>query len=395
MLFSSLFKSAVAATLIGSSVASPAQHAHNEHKRGVVVVTHTSTVIVTAGQNQVVGGQSTTRTFSTVDTGLAAPSSLSTTISRDAPVADFSSHTFSYSSDATTTLASASTTSTKEESSVAPSSTSSTSSAALPSSTGGNNFSDGKGVTYSPYTASGQCKSSDEVKKDVSALKGFEIIRLYGVDCNQVENVLQAKADGQKVFLGVYFVDQIQDGVNQIADAIEKYSSWDDVHTVSIGNELVNGGLASVSQVGEYVQAGKSALKSRGYTGPVVSVDTFIATINNPGLCEHSDYIAVNAHAYFDQNTEAQDAGEWVLLQIQRVWTACGADKSVFITESGWPSRGDTYGKAVASKEAQKSAIESIKSTVGDSVILFNAYNDLWKADGAQNCEKYWGILSN
>lgn len=391
MLFSSLIKSAaVAAALIGSTVAQPVQHAHNQHKRGVVVVTQTETVVVTAGQNQVVGGQSTTLTFSTVDTALGAPSSLSTTVTRGAPVADASSGSFSYSADPSTTTLSSSTG--NGESSTAPSSSTS-SAASVPSSSG--SFKSGKGITYSPYTSSGQCKSLSEVQSDFENIKGYEVVRLYGVDCNQVENVLQAKADGQKVFLGIFFVDSIEAGCNQIADAVEKYASWDDVYTVSIGNELVNGGQASVSQVGQYVKAGRSALSSRGYNGPVVSVDTFIATINNPGLCEFSDYIAVNAHAYFDQNTVAEDAGEWLLLQIQRVWTACGANKNVFVTETGWPSKGDTYGKAVASKEAQTAAIDSIKSAVGDDAILFNAYNDLWKAPGAQNCEQYWGLYSN
>lgn len=395
MLFSTLFKSAVAATLIGSSIAQPVQHAHNQHKRGVVVVTQTETVVVTAGQNQVVGGQSTTLTFSTVNTDLAAPSSLSTTISRAAPVAGSSSGAFSYSADPSTSASSDDQTSTAVVSTTSSStgSSSSTSAASTPSSSG--SFSSGKGITYSPYTSSGACKSLSEVQSDFDNLKGYEVIRLYGVDCNQVENVLQAKGDNQKLFLGIYFVNDIQNGCDQIADAIEKYASWDHVYTVSIGNELVNGGEASVSQVGEYVESGRSALKSRGYSGPVVSVDTFIATINNPGLCEFSDYIAVNAHAYFDQNTVAEDAGDWLLLQIQRVWTACGANKNVFVTETGWPSKGDTYGKAVASKDAQTAAIDSIKSVVGDDAILFNAYNDLWKADGAQNCEKYWGIYSN
>lgn len=394
MLFSKLINAAaVAATLIGSTVAQPVQHAHNQHKRGVVVVTQTETVIVTAGQNQVVGGQSTTVTFSTVNTDLAAPSSESTTVTREAPVVGASSASFSYSADPTTTLASSADDETSTAVVSSTSTGSSTSAASTPSSSG--NWSSGKGITYSPYTSSGACKSLSEVKSDLETIKGYEIIRLYGVDCNQVENVLQAKADGQKLFLGIYFVDAIEAGISQIASAIESYGSWDDVYTVSIGNELVNSGEASVSQIAQYVKTGRSALTSAGYSGPVVSVDTHVATINNPGLCEISDYVAINAHAYFDYNTEASGAGDWLLLQIQRVWTACGANKSVFVTETGWPSKGDTYGKAVASKDAQTAAIDSIRSTVGDDAILFTAFNDLWKADGAQNCEKYWGLYSN
>ncbi|KAH3898997.1 related to Probable family 17 glucosidase SCW4 [Saccharomycodes ludwigii] len=251
------------------------------------------------------------------------------------------------------------------------------------------------GITYSPYNADGTCKSTSEVASDVAQLTDYPMIRLYGVDCSQVENVLQAKASGQKLFLGIYYVDDISGGVETISSAIETYGSWDDVYTVSIGNELVNGNEATVEQVGEYISTGRSALTSAGYTGPVVSVETFTAVLNNPGLCEYSDYMAVNAHAYFDYNTAAEDAGPWLMNQIERVWGACNGAKKVTITESGWPSEGQTYGKAVPSKSNQEAAISSILDTCGDDTILFTAFNDYWKADGAWGVEKYFGILSS
>lgn len=229
----------------------------------------------------------------------------------------------------------------------------------------------------------------------MAQLTDFPVIRLYGTDCNQVENVFKAKASNQKLFLGVYYVDQIQSSVDTIKSAVETYGSWDDVTTVSIGNELVNGNQATTAQVGEYIDTGRAALTAAGYSGPVVSVDTFIAVINNPDLCNYSDYMAVNAHAYFDKNTVAEDSGKWVLEQIQRVWTACDGKKDVVITESGWPSKGETYGVAVPSKENQKDAVSSITSSCGSSTFLFTAFNDYWKADGAYGVEKYWGVLSD
>ncbi|CAL9729498.1 probable family 17 glucosidase Scw4p [Monosporozyma unispora] len=252
-----------------------------------------------------------------------------------------------------------------------------------------------KGITYSPYNADGTCKSADQVASDLANMQSYPAIRLYGVDCSQVENVMKAKQPNQKLFLGIYFMDQIEQGVQTIQNAVNQYGSWNDVITVSIGNELVNSNQANPSQVGSYVAAGRSALQAAGYTGPVVSVDTFISVINNPELCQYSDYMAVNAHAYFDQNTAAQDSGKWLLQQIQRVWTACGGNKDVVITESGWPSKGETYGLAVPSKENQRAAVDSITSVCGSDTFLYNAYNDYWKADGPTGVEKYWGILSD
>lgn len=248
------------------------------------------------------------------------------------------------------------------------------------------------GVTYSPYHDNGACKNAGEVASDLAKLSGYSMIRLYGTDCNQVANVYAAKGANQKLFLGVFDMGNIASDCQAIHDGIN--GDWGCVHTVSIGNELVNSGQASPDQVGGYVNTGRSALKGLGYTGPVVSVDTFIAVINNPSLCSHSDYMAVNAHAFFDGSIAASGAGPWAVQQTQRVWTACGGAKSVLITESGWPSRGSNNGVAIASPAAQSAAIDSLKSSIGDDVILYTAFNDMWKAPGYLGVEQYWGITN-
>ncbi|SCV02430.1 LAME_0H00364g1_1 [Lachancea meyersii CBS 8951] len=385
------------AALAGVSLATPLGHEHPAHKRDVAYVTNVRTTTVFGTAPQQIGGQSTTVALdasNTVAQQAATESTSLSEISRGVAAAPTEAVSSTVSFSSSSSSSSSSTSAAASSGSSVPASSSSSSSAAATSSSSAGSAG-AKGITYSPYSSSGSCKSSSEIASDLAQLSGYDIIRLYGVDCDQVSAVLQNKASSQKLFLGIYYTNAIQDGVNTIKSAIEAHGSWDDVYAVSIGNELVNGGEATVAQVGSYVSEGRSALTSAGYSGPVVSVDTFIAVINNPGLCDHSDFMAVNAHAYFDYNTAAEDSGTWLVEQIQRVWGACQGNKEVLITESGWPSQGDTLGKAVPSKENQASAISSIKSSCGSAVILFTAFNDYWKADGAYGCEKYWGILSN
>lgn len=376
---------ASASLFSAAALAAPANHEHKD-KRAVVTTTvqqQTTIVVNGAAPTQVAALQEN----AVVD---SAPAAATTSAAVAASPAAASPVSDAAVSSAAVVVSSAA--ATPASSSAASSTASSTAS----SSQDVSGFASGvKGITYTPYESSGSCKSADEVASDLAQLTDFPVIRLYGTDCNQVENVYKAKASNQKLFLGVYYVDQIQDGIDTIKSAVETYGSWDDITTVSIGNELVNGNQATPAQVGEYVDTGRAALKAAGYSGPVVSVDTFIAVINNPELCNYSDYMAVNAHAYFDKNTAAQDSGKWLLDQIQRVWTACDGKKDVIVTESGWPSKGETYGVAVPSKENQKDAVSSITSSCGSSTFLFTAFNDYWKADGAYGVEKYWGVLSN
>ncbi|EGV65689.1 Cell surface mannoprotein mp65 [Yamadazyma tenuis] len=365
MLFKSIVTGALAATILAQPLQDEHQHQHQHEKRAVKVVTQVNTVVVTAGYGAA--------DIPTTSIALSAATDVSintdTTITPQNQPASFSNPT---------------TFETKT-------STSAVSTASASEAIGA---SGAKGITYSPYSDDGGCKSASEVASDVAQLSGYDIIRIYGVDCNQAANVLAAIGDNQKIFAGIYDVSDISGGVSTLAAAVEANGGWDKVDTVSIGNELVNGGSATVSQVGSYVAEAKSALTAAGYSGSIVAVDTFIAVINNPGLCDHSDYMAVNAHAFFDGYYTADQAGDWLLQQIQRVYTACGGSKRVFITETGWPSQGDSNGKAVPSAENQKAAIQSIIDTCGSASTLFNAFNDIWKAPGAYNAEQYWGILN-
>lgn len=363
-----LLKSVVYAALAATSLAD-VHHAHRREadpEPAMEYVTVYNTFYVTAGQEAAAAQTAAVKTTSSEVSAAVSTS--------EAPAAPVTSSSSSAPAAAHTT---------------SPEYTSSSTSSSAPASSSSSSVGSGgaKGIVYSPYTNSGGCKSSDSVKKDLAQLSGYDIIRIYGTDCNQVANVYAGKASNQKIFAGVYDVSDIDSELETLHSGLN--GDWSVVETVSIGNELVNDGKATVSDISGYLSTARSKLSSLGYTGSVVSVDTFIAVINNPGLCNLSDYMAVNAHAYFDGGVTSSQAGSWANEQIDRVWSACSGKKSVTIVESGWPSQGATNGKAVCSESDQEAAISSLKSTIGNDVFLFSAYNDLWKTAGE---EQWWGI---
>lgn len=222
-----------------------------------------------------------------------------------------------------------------------------------------------------------------------------QVVRLYGTDCNQVANVLAAgKATGIQLFVGIFDITQVANSVQTISSAV--HGDWSVINTVSVGNELVNNGAASVDQVVGAVNQARTALRKAGYNGPVVTVDTMVAMHSHIELCTASDYCAINCHAFFDGNVEASGAGPFVLDWAQKISAAAGG-KTTVITETGWPTQGSTNGKAVPGTSQQQQAISSLKSTFSNNMILFNAYNDMWKKNSASqfNAEQYWGIYGN
>ena len=270
------------------------------------------------------------------------------------------------------------------------SSSASPSGSAVPSSGGGN------GVAYGPLSDDGvTCKSDSDILSDLQQLTGYSTIRIYDTVCLS-GTLAAAKATGMKIFAGICNLVDAEDGAQKIADVFG--SDWDIIDTVAVGNEVVATGVNSPSDVAAATTTTRNTLRGLGYQGPVVSVDILWTVIANPELCEYSDYVAVNAHAFFDQSASAETAGQFIKTNYQNLQYAC-PDKQVVVTESGWPSAGSSHDNAVPSKENQEIAVAGLKSAFSDdpsTLFLFEAFDELWKQDnaGTYGAEKHWGMLS-
>lgn len=253
----------------------------------------------------------------------------------------------------------------------------------------------GVGVTYSPYTAEGNCKTQQQVDSDLDLLRVFPFVRIYGVDCNQTSMVISAaKQRNMRVFTGVFDLTNFPNSLNPIIDAAG--DDWSTFHTISVGNELVNKGQNSPADVANAVHTARNMLRAKGYTGPVVTVDTAAALIQHPELCGASDYCAANCHAFFNSYATPETAGSWVKGEADKVSAAAGG-KRTLITESGWPHAGDPNGSAVPSPENQRTAIQSLRDAFSHGgIVLFSAFDDLWKKnyEGTFGAEQFWGILT-
>lgn len=279
-------------------------------------------------------------------------------------------------------------------------SSASSDSAPSPSASSGSDASTGGyGLTYSPYNSDGTCKTADQVLKDFGGFgSGYSTVRTYGIDCNTVSTVVAAaKAHGMKVFQGIFDISDIAGSVKEIVSAVN--GDWSTIHTISVGNELVNSGKSSASAVVDAMSTARTQLRAAGYNGPVVTCDTLVATLANPSLCDNADYCAVNSHPFFDPNTDATNAGTFLTKSIESLKAKlANSSQTVVITETGWPSKGNTNGLAIPSSSNQQTAIAAIKSafqSAPDGVMLFNPYNMMWKTSSADqfDAEQWWGFL--
>ena len=257
----------------------------------------------------------------------------------------------------------------------------------------------GFSIAYAGYNGDHSCKTKDQVDADVDELKnyGYKMVRIYGTDCDQVPNIMgAAKRNGMQAFLGVWDVDNAAAETQLIIDGVN--NDWDMVHTVSVGNEVLNRG-GSLSSVINGINTAKSMLVDAGYSGPVTTVEVYsrIMMAENKGLCDVVDYIAANCHPFFNSGKTAEQAGSYVKEQAGKLSDWCGDKRDVVITETGWPTGGQTNGMAVPGASQQRIAVKSLREAYVDNpnnLVLFSAYDDPWKEDseGTFGTEKFWGI---
>lgn len=246
-------------------------------------------------------------------------------------------------------------------------------------------------ITYTPYADNGDCRSADVIKSDISKIAkwGYTTIRVYSVDCGVFETVVPAAEEcGLKIIYGV-FLDAANGpdspAANEQLDAIIKGAGKDSTAMVIIGNEYVfNGG--SLPALVSYVKKCREAIYAAGFSTeiPVTTTET-VGVMEQPGneaICEALAVLTVQIHPFFDYNTEASQAGEFALTQLEMAAKVCpeAAKKGKYITEIGWPHDGSQNGKAIASKEAQREAIKSIVEKVGDVSCLLSYADDGWKS---------------
>lgn len=243
----------------------------------------------------------------------------------------------------------------------------------------------GSGIAFSQYTSDGQCKSSSKLAQAIKALSSHSVIRLYDVDCDLVNVALSNKGSNQKLLVGIYDPTSVKSSVETITTAVKNNgNNWSAIYGVTIGNEHVNDGKFTASQMASYVSQAQGLLSSHNVK--VAAVDVYSTIWSNTALC-NGDFVAANAHAYFDGSSLASNCGLWLESQISKLKGICSG-KDVLITETGWPTAGGDR----ASLSNQEACLNSIKSrsSANSHALLFSAWNEAWKSG---TLEQNWGIM--
>ncbi|KAI1404722.1 glycoside hydrolase family 17 protein [Hypoxylon fuscum] len=260
------------------------------------------------------------------------------------------------------------------------------------------------GISYTPYETDeqGGCKSASQVEMDIAgiAARGIKTVRVYSTDCDTLPNVGSACAKhGLKMVLGIFIdapgCDANNPSVTEQISTIKSWAQWELVDLISVGNEAMFHGYCQPQELANLITKCKGEFS--GYEGKWTTAETvniWQQSDVSSALCGVVDTVGANAHAFFNTETTASQAGQFVKGQLDIIDEICPGKPGI-VLESGWPSAGKTMGLAVPGVSQQAEATESIIKECGERVVLFSLTSDSWKDHNtACGCEPFFGLAS-
>ncbi|KAJ7117904.1 glycoside hydrolase superfamily [Mycena crocata] len=222
---------------------------------------------------------------------------------------------------------------------------------------------------------------------------GMTSIRILGFDCNALELASAACAQaGIKLMAGIYIsgsvagaITQINNEVQAFRAAVGKYGAGRYVG-LTIGNEVQD----SAGNIMAKVYDVRGYLNSIGITVPVSTVHTWVFIRDNPSMCG-ADFAGANAHAFYDAPTTSSNANNFIINTVLPALRNACPGKQLFITESGWPSRGGRVGAGVASVNDELIALKGLNCAAQSvSMYAFEYDDQLWKSNDNERSFGMW-----
>ncbi|MFZ2312616.1 MAG: glycosyltransferase, partial [Methylobacter sp.] len=158
---------------------------------------------------------------------------------------------------------------------------------------------------------------------------------------------------------------------------------------VMVGNEVLLRADITAEQLIGYIREVK-----QNTWRPVSTSETWDVWIKHPELVAEVDFIAVHILPYWE-GIAADDAVDYVFDRFHDVQKAY-PDKPVIITEVGWPSDGQPFKHATASRPNQAKFLREFLNRADKESITYyvvEAFDQPWKKSIEGSAGAYWGVF--
>jgi GPH family glycoside/pentoside/hexuronide:cation symporter len=251
-----------------------------------------------------------------------------------------------------------------------------------------------EGLCFSPYI---EGQDSGDILTEVQISKRMDVVKRFtksvrSFSCLEGNEMIPkiAQENGLKTMVGAWISADRSRNEKEIAALIELAKSGF-VDIASVGNEvLLRGDIPEQELIG-YINRVKDALK--GLNIPVGSVDTYYEFYQRPKLVEASDIIFANCYPFWEGSSFEDSLTD--LRQMYTITKHGAKDKKVIISETGWPSQGQTVKGAQPNRlNAMKYFIQTQEWARNEDIEMFyfSSFDETWKVSVEGEVGARWGI---
>lgn len=197
-----------------------------------------------------------------------------------------------------------------------------------------------------------------------------------------------AKEFGIKTLVGAW-LGREEDKNRQEIENLIQLAKDGFVDIAAVGNEVLYRHDLTEEELVDYIRKVKQAIPNI----PVGYVDAYYEFAQRPALVDACDVILSNCYPFWE-GTDFRYSLEH-MWQMYHHASLAAKGKKVIITETGWPSNGESLGGAVPSElNAIKYFINTQLWAMDENieVFYFSSFDESWKISNEGTVGAYWGI---
>jgi exo-beta-1,3-glucanase (GH17 family) len=235
----------------------------------------------------------------------------------------------------------------------------------------------------------GDIISAGQIRRRMQLLKPYtQWIRSFSCIEGNEQIPQIAKELGIKTLVGAWLGTDEDKNQQEVKNLIQ-LAKEGFVDIAAVGNEVLYRNDLSKDELLDVIRHVKKEIPGI----PVGYVDAYYEFVQHPEITELCDVILCNCYPFW----EGTDY-KYSLQHIQQMYqqaVAAGKGKRVIITETGWPSKGESLGNAVPSHiNALKYFVNTQLWAIDENieVFYFSSFDESWKVSAEGEVGAYWGI---
>ena len=246
---------------------------------------------------------------------------------------------------------------------------------------------------YTDGSQPGNKLSETLIRRQLTAVSYFsDIVRFYG-SAGELDKAYKIAHDMGFSVVGTAWLSGNEAADKTEMDALIKHCNNGYVQVACVGNETLLRGDLTAQELIDDINYVRENLTDK--TIPLTTSDSVDILLGNASVRNACNLIAPNVYPYWG-GTAISGAADAFIESVENLAAASGG-KQILVSETGWPTAGQSKGDAVPGEDAAAEYFDAVRAwslTSGTQVLWFEAADEPWKVKDEGQSGRHWGLLT-